>query len=358
MSGDRLPSEKRLSEQFDVSRVTVRSALADLEKQGMIFSVPHRGCFVAKEISDPVGLMCRTVGLITPIRAGLDSKIFGGTLSAVESGVLDQFQQDGYSVLLIHQDAISTDGCRQLLDSPPAGLIVTGPVIEHTQLVEKVLNKLSRRGVAVVVNSDEPEVEQYDRVVSDHSSGAYELTKWLVGQGRKRILRVWEVPVDRYWLKMRDSGYERAVCEANVDILPAVAINSEARLDIPEEFPVRVRHIAGYLLEYLRGENCADAILAVNDLDAYAIGEACRMIGVTPGRDILIAGYDNHWQEIKPVSGLIPPAVTVDNLNHGLGQELVRLLLKRMAGELPENPQRLVFCPKLLVIKESLHEDL
>ncbi|MFE0208666.1 GntR family transcriptional regulator [Streptomyces sp. NPDC058985] len=45
-AGDRLPSERVLAERYAVSRVTMRSALADLASRGVIESSPARGWFL------------------------------------------------------------------------------------------------------------------------------------------------------------------------------------------------------------------------------------------------------------------------------------------------------------------------
>ena len=45
--GDRLPSERDLSEQFDVSRPTLREALDDLAERGLIATRPGGGHFIA-----------------------------------------------------------------------------------------------------------------------------------------------------------------------------------------------------------------------------------------------------------------------------------------------------------------------
>jgi len=44
----RLPAESEMSTLFGVSRITVRQALGDLQKEGVIFKVPGKGSFVSK----------------------------------------------------------------------------------------------------------------------------------------------------------------------------------------------------------------------------------------------------------------------------------------------------------------------
>jgi len=44
----KLPAESELSAIFSVSRITVRQALSDLHKEGVIFKIPGKGTFVAK----------------------------------------------------------------------------------------------------------------------------------------------------------------------------------------------------------------------------------------------------------------------------------------------------------------------
>jgi GntR family transcriptional regulator len=44
----RMPSESELCELFNVSRITIRQALNDLQKEGLIFKIHGKGTFVAK----------------------------------------------------------------------------------------------------------------------------------------------------------------------------------------------------------------------------------------------------------------------------------------------------------------------
>ncbi len=47
--GGKLPAERKLSEVFDTTRITLREALVQLEAQGLIYREERRGWFVAPE---------------------------------------------------------------------------------------------------------------------------------------------------------------------------------------------------------------------------------------------------------------------------------------------------------------------
>lgn len=54
--GDRVPSERELTEQFSVSRMTARQALRELEMQGYLYRVQGKGTFVAQpKFVQPLG---------------------------------------------------------------------------------------------------------------------------------------------------------------------------------------------------------------------------------------------------------------------------------------------------------------
>ncbi|MFD3933251.1 GntR family transcriptional regulator [Streptomyces sp. NPDC058614] len=56
--GDPFPSEPRLAEEFGVARMTIRAALAGLEREGRLERIPGRGSFVRKAApARPVGTL-------------------------------------------------------------------------------------------------------------------------------------------------------------------------------------------------------------------------------------------------------------------------------------------------------------
>jgi GntR family transcriptional regulator len=52
--GDRIPSERELGEQFGISRLTVRAALGDLERAGLIYSRPGKGRYVTSAVASVI----------------------------------------------------------------------------------------------------------------------------------------------------------------------------------------------------------------------------------------------------------------------------------------------------------------
>lgn len=52
--GDKLPSERELSEQFNVSRTAVREAVKALREKGMVVVHPGRGTFITNESSEVI----------------------------------------------------------------------------------------------------------------------------------------------------------------------------------------------------------------------------------------------------------------------------------------------------------------
>ena len=52
LPGKKLPSERQLQSDFDISRTTLRSVLDDMQREGMIYSHPGKGRYIAKTVLD------------------------------------------------------------------------------------------------------------------------------------------------------------------------------------------------------------------------------------------------------------------------------------------------------------------
>ena len=242
---------------------------------------------------------------------------------------------------------------RRLIAEKPHGVIFLNEMLK-TPGGREAQAALGKAGIACVAYGRGEEGGEYDSVGSDHAAGAHALTRWLIGQGRRRILRLWCGLAGSYpeWLRQRDAGYERAMRESGLEVLPAVTTPGGGVFPIsPETFECNARLMAGYLLEYLSGAGKVDALMSPSDGEADAMTAGCRLLGRQPGKEVLVVGYDNYWAESpsRPFEPM-PPAATVDKLNEKIGRELVAVLMARTAGELPAEPQRRLVRPELVVM--------
>ena len=287
------------------------------------------------------GLMGRTIAILSDMPGQPQRRLFCGDEIAVESGVIDTVFDAGLNAFSLHASQFDDAGIDRLLTDRPQGIAVTcrpeDPARQHA-----LLERLSQGGLPVVVYGDTSELASFDRVASDHRSGAYELVRMLARRGCRKILRLWVPAPTVPWLKAHDAGYEQAARECGLHVLPAVHVR-----DMPKRvagsrpvFDLRVRHLAGFLAEHLSAPGRVDAIMVSTDCEIFPLAAACRLFGRKPGQDIQIAGYDNYWrQAFERTWEDTSPCATVDKRNHQIGESLGRLLLERIAERLPNAPQ-------------------
>ncbi len=142
--GDALPTEVELAASFSISRNTVRQALAELERSGIIRRIPGRGTFVHD-------------AAIQKLRSGLD--IFALVIPETRTGYYPSLQRgfnEGASKLRNQVIVCDTDNdpfrqadaLLQLMDQNVAGIALV-PTITPTTPVYQI-RPLHERGIPVV----------------------------------------------------------------------------------------------------------------------------------------------------------------------------------------------------------------
>jgi DNA-binding LacI/PurR family transcriptional regulator len=365
-AGERLPSEIQLAAKLNVSRSTIRLALADLAKENIISS-DKRCRMVLDAIKPERTFLADSIVLITDAPEHFERGKMRGTWHSnfIYTSAIDAIRNASYDVVNIHPSRIAGDLIRRLILQQPRGVILMREVLQ-TPSGERLPQALREGNVPFVIYGgitharESQDVDSYDTVSSDHEYGAYELTKWLITQGRQRILRLWYLHVSNAserpeWIHQRDLGYERAMREAGLKPLPPLEIYNPVHLgDSQEEFQLQVRMLVGYLFEYLTLEKSIDAIMAVSDSILPIVNAALKIHNRVPNRDMLVVGYDNVGEDLVGRKWeSTPPAATVDKRNIEIGYELMNLLQQRIQGSLPPQGQHRVIKPELIILKRS-----
>lgn len=344
---DPMPSERSLSERFGVGRTLIRSALKRLTDEGLLRRDGPRMRAITAKARQADTWMRQAVVFLDPLFDSRNRSSQDAYWANYLSLGLGQAVRDaGYHVVALNPSELRPQDVRRLAEEKPVGVLVPelhggGP--QTPQLIQMLV----AAGTRVVVYGGDPELAPFDRVMSDHEAGAYQMTRWLIQQGKQQIAHIWPAPANGYWYAPRQAGYERAMREAGLTPRPPILcsplplVESESAEDQRRiVFDAAVRSTAGFLVEHMIGAAPLDALMVGTDRDAFAVTAAVRMFGRIPGKDFLVTGYDNYWtQSYERAFETCPPAATVDKCNDRMGHEMVSLLLERVAGRLPEAPQ-------------------
>lgn len=351
--GDLLPTEQELGAQLHVSRGTVRAALQQLEDEGILEGRTGNGRLRARTIRGgavgPTGLMANTIVLVTHLPDVDRPQADEGNLGKIDSSVAAAVRGAGKHLLALNGKALNERDMALLLADPPMGVVVGGAVADYASQREVLLKLVDR--VPLVVNSGDSLWDGCDRVISDHAAGAYELTRWALNQGRRRLLCLWPKPPLHYWVHGRMEGHRRAMAEAGIESLAPLYQQHEwdASLHDADSFDARAREVAGLLVDQLVPQPRIDGILAASDHQACVVAAACRLCNISVHEQVLVMGYDNASAYPERAFATAGPAATVDKGNAAVGRRMIELLLQRIRGQLPDDRQVVRLAPTLVV---------
>jgi DNA-binding LacI/PurR family transcriptional regulator len=354
--GAPLPPMRRLAQTLAVDKATVCRALSSLQDDGLVRRQGRRlhVSDKAAPATDQPGVLGNTVLIVTAADLKAD-QVRSSWLGKVTEGLLGEAHDQHCNAMVVHPGRLDSELPR-LVAARPMGIVLLG-VDRDAQ----TLPQLEATGLPVVLYGDEFEAHGHDMITPDHVRGTAELTRWLIEHGCRRILRVWshrsstrQRPI---WLGHRDQGFEQAVTEAGLPLLPPVEFIRHDLAAVKEDhFDHRVREVAGRLVEHLVGPEPVDAIVLPTDGMVPEVAAACRLFGKEPNKDVLIAGYDNDWsQAVHRDREQTPPAVTTDHDTVHLGQALMQTLLRR-AKDPAAPPQRIALPPRVVEVPLGLAE--
>jgi LacI family transcriptional regulator, galactose operon repressor len=176
-----------------------------------------------------------------------------------------------------------------------------------------------------------------DVIMADNAGGSYQAVCHLVDTGHRRI-GIITGPLELTNARLRLEGYERALREHQLPITD--------QLIRPGKFDVQ----SGYeqTTELLKLTERPTAVFVSNALMTLGFLRALNEAGVRCPQDVALVSFDDmEWFDFSQprISAVAQPA-------YELGAKAAELLVKRIAGELSDQPSRKVL-PTRLVIRES-----
>ncbi|MCY9805942.1 GntR family transcriptional regulator [Lentilactobacillus senioris] len=315
----KLPTESVLMAKYKVSRYTVRRAISDLENDHFIYKIQGGGMYVddwrqkdthSKKENKFIGLLSTHIA----------DYIFPNIINGVDRMISDH----GYMLVIsnTHNDQErERESLMEMLDKNVAGLI-----IEPTQSALPTTNadlydRIRELGIPTVfINAIYPEMEaDFPYVTTNDYGGERKLTNYLIEQGHKRILGIFQV--DDIQGVRRMEGFTAAYREHPDIFLDAQILMYQSSDKLVNVF----ERIEGYL----KGPDRPSAIVCYNDQLAIQVIDLVRSLDLTVPTDISVAGFDNYQ-----IGAYIDPSLTtMMHEKEKMGHDAADLLLQLIDGK-------------------------
>lgn len=334
LPGAQIPTEIELASENNISRGTVRQAMAILVREGLLERVPGRGTFVRRLPVPNNSVERRTenyrIGVLLSLRRSqLDMDILSGIEYAAKAR--------GYQVSFAFTEESAEEQTRDinhLRADHVAGMIIF-PLSDITY--DEAIWKLRDDGVPfVLIDRYFPDL-QSDYVTSDNIGGGYRATEHLIILGHTRIAFCHPSFGTPTTTSVRDRylGYRQALEEYGIPYDESLIFQRDAEQ----------KHLP--YIEYLSQPDRPTAIFTSHDHEAAEVFRAAMQLGIRLPEELAVVGFDN----VEFSAFMNPPLTTIAQPSRDIGLRAVDLLISRLEGS--RSPIKHIELPTNLVVRES-----
>ena len=299
---ERIPTEKELMDQFQVSRITVVNALASLVKEGIIYRVPGRGSFVAEPqstavqtnepeaasdhvIQEPASLgdapnhrlKLRTVGFVMPT---LNDYFEIRIINAIKQTLKER----GLQLIIAFSGGSKEQEESQIREFLAMGVegLLLFPVDEDLYN-EEILSLKVKRFPFVLIARYLPGVETHF-VCSDNRLGAKMAVQHLMELGHRQIAICTDAYRETMSVQDRIHGYMDAYQESGAMINPALILTDFTVPKDPEAM------MQSELAQYVNS-GLATAFIALNGQLGIYLKQIAENLGYRVPEQISIINF-------------------------------------------------------------------
>lgn len=276
-TGDSLPSEVQYSLQFNVSRPTVRKAVDELIRAGIVRRVPGKGLLVGKrEEATAQGKLLFAIPYIPG-----DGFFYNMLMGCIDAANTAGF---GYKIIHLHsgEDRLRAIGECDL--STYLGVVLTAYENPHDRGILDLLNQADLPYILV----DNP-LEGVDcpYVITDDYGGGYLVGEHLVRNGHSSMLYL-SLSGEIQTVRRRERGFRDALNDAGIDLSGVNFLYEENEADLPG------------LFDFVQQKYTA--VCGYSDLRVIQAYNLLTSRGVKIPDDISLLGYGNFtYSELLPV---------------------------------------------------------
>lgn len=179
---DKFPSETSLQKKFGYSRQTVRTALQQLEEEGMITRVRGSGTYVSY-VGQTADEELPRVGLLLSYYS---EYLFPDVYDGIESSL----REKGYRIdVAVTKNRLNDEAIylEAMLKNNVSGLIIEGSKSAFPNPNIRLYEEIKKRNIPTIFIHNHYENVPFDSVEMSDTRAAYELTKILIENGHRKI---------------------------------------------------------------------------------------------------------------------------------------------------------------------------
>lgn len=309
--GQKLPSESELCAQFGYSRQTVRNALAQLEKEGVIIRSKGSGSFVNTQTrtrDKMIGVLFTTIGNY------INSDIL--------TGLENVFTRKGYSLLLEQtHNRVENERLflKKMLENTVSGLIIEGTRSSFPSPNADLYEKLTQQRVPFVFVNNYFSNVSGPSVIWDDERVSYLVTEQLIKSGHKKIAGLFRF--DEIQGANRYLGYVKALIDNRIPVQEDL-ISWYSFSNQPGEQRRQNQSIDAFVDDIL--ESCT-ALICYNDFIACHVVPYLNGRGISVPEELTVVSFD-HSDIAKLYDAQRVPSV--EHPKEKLGELAAKILLK------------------------------
>lgn len=309
---DKFPSETSLQKKFGYSRQTVRTALRQLEEEGLITRVRGSGTYVSYDGSGVNGERPQIGLLLSYYSDYLFPRVYDG----IEASLTEK----GYGIEVavtknrLNDEAIYLEG---LLNGNVAGFIIEGTRSFFPNPNIRLYEEIRKRNIPTLFIHNHYSNQRFDSVEMSDARAAYKLTEILIQNGHRRIAGIFKYDdmqgIERY------KGFVECLSDYGVKF-DDDWIRWYSTKDMEEKLSKK-----GLLRMYRRTKDCT-AMIVYNDEVAGYYMEFLEERGLHVPEDVSLVSFDDEELQqdarVKVLSVVHPKY----NLGRITGKNLLRMM--------------------------------
>lgn len=320
---NKLPSEQSISERYQVSRQTVRMALNELEKKGLIEKRRGSGSYITGLLA---GSHANEIGILI---SDDQEYIYPGVIHDIQHTLTENGL---FGTVYVTGNRVGTEReiLLEQLKHPLRGLIIEGSKSAFPNPNLDLYRKLLSKGCELIfLYNYYPGLPDCPFIKDDNLSGSALLTRHLAAQGHTAIAGIFKAD-DMQGLE-RYQGFIETLRDLGLPLSDhRICWYTSRELDkLVQEKDTR------FLIEIVQKTlSSCTAVVCYNDLLAYHLINVLLHMGYSLPRDIAVAAFDNTYFSNSDILTI----TTLSHRPHEMGTKAAQAMIRKLKG-LPVHAQ-------------------